>query len=155
MKIVVSETTDIQLEWLVAKCEGHDVVITTIAEQAERFNNALLQYGEKPSLEAVAAVIAGLKPRLKHGVHLVPVPSYLTDWAQGGPIIERKHIHIGPRTYGPATVIMNSWRAIIGFDPDGGEHLFEQDGPTPLIAAMRVYVVSELGEEVDVPEELA
>jgi len=31
---------------------------------------------------------------------------------------------------------------------------FEQDGPTPLIAAMRCYVASKLGEEVDVPEEL-
>jgi hypothetical protein len=28
-------------------------------------------------------------------------------------------------------------------------------GPTPLIAAMRCYVASKLGDEVDVPEELA
>ena len=27
-------------------------------------------------------------------------------------------------------------------------------GPTPLIAAMRCYVASKLGDEVDVPEEL-
>ena len=142
MKIVVSETTDIQLEWLVAKCEGHDVVITTIAEQAERFNNALLQYGEKPSLEAVAAVIAGLKPRLKHGVHLVPVPSYSTDWAQGGPIIYREQI---------ATKFWQSDKAWIA-DVKGG--FFEQCGPHPLIAGTRCFVVSKLGEEVDVPEEL-
>ena len=29
------------------------------------------------------------------------------------------------------------------------------EGPTPLIAAMRCYVASKLGDEVDVPEELA
>ena len=76
------------------------------------------------------------------------------DWAQGGPLIEREHIHTGPHTYGPASVICNSWHAVIGFDPDGGEHLYEADGPTPLIAAMRCFVVSKLGEEVEVPDEL-
>jgi hypothetical protein len=29
------------------------------------------------------------------------------------------------------------------------------EAPTPLIAAMRCYVASKLGDEVDVPEELA
>ena len=29
------------------------------------------------------------------------------------------------------------------------------DGPTPLIAAMRCYVASKLGDEVEVPDELA
>jgi len=29
-----------------------------------------------------------------------------------------------------------------------------QEGDTPLIAAMRCYVASKLGDEVDVPEEL-
>ncbi|MNW06473.1 hypothetical protein D3C71_2028910 [compost metagenome] len=28
------------------------------------------------------------------------------------------------------------------------------DGPTPLIAAMRCYVASRVGDEVDLPEEL-
>ena len=30
-----------------------------------------------------------------------------------------------------------------------------RNGPTPLIAAMRCYVISKLGEEVEVPDELA
>jgi hypothetical protein len=29
------------------------------------------------------------------------------------------------------------------------------DGPTPLIAAMRCYVASKLGDEVELPEELS
>ena len=77
-----------------------------------------------------------------------------TDWSQGGLIIESEHIHTSPHTYGPATVILNSWHAVIGFDPDGGEHLYEAEGPTPLIAAMRCYVSSKLGDEVEVPDNL-
>lgn len=71
--------------------------------------------------------------------------SYSTDWAQGGPIIEREKIgvfHYIHGFHGPR------WHASIG---SGG---FGMDGPTPLIAAMRCYVASKLGDDVDVPEEL-
>ena len=61
-----------------------------------------------------------------------------TDWAQGGPILERENIELG-RTH-------TDWRAQrVDF------HCVAY-GPTPLIAAMRCYVASKLGEEVDVPE---
>jgi hypothetical protein len=33
-------------------------------------------------------------------------------------------------------------------------YLVEECAPTPLIAAMRCYVASKLGDEVDVPDEL-
>jgi hypothetical protein len=36
----------------------------------------------------------------------------------------------------------------------GGVSIAHEYGPTPLIAAMRCYVASRLGDEVDVPEEL-
>jgi hypothetical protein len=32
--------------------------------------------------------------------------------------------------------------------------VWEEDGPTQLVSAMRCYVGSKLGNEVDVPEEL-
>ena len=64
-----------------------------------------------------------------------------TNWAQGGPIIEREGIATLPCPRG--------WAARVGF---GGEYI---EGPTPLIAAMRCFVASKLGDEVDVPEELA
>ncbi len=63
---------------------------------------------------------------------------YSSDWAQGGPIIERERIeclHDGGLWYVDA--------------PHG---LY--DGPTALIAAMRCYVAHKLGDEVEVPEEL-
>jgi hypothetical protein len=69
-----------------------------------------------------------------------------TNWAQGGPIIEREKIAI----LSPMTG--EFW------DARDGKRLETPfvywRGPTPLIAAMRCYVASKLGEEVDVPEEL-
>lgn len=68
-------------------------------------------------------------------------PDYSGDWSQGGPIIEREEIEIGlAKEY-------DKWYAsrlcpIIQF------------GPTPLIAAMRCYIASKLGDEVEIPEEL-
>jgi hypothetical protein len=58
-----------------------------------------------------------------------------TDWAIGGAIIERELI-----------AIHGDWRATLG------EGTYE--GPTPLIAAMRCYVASKLGDEVEIPKEL-
>lgn len=64
-----------------------------------------------------------------------------TDWSQGGPIIERECITL--RCYTDAL-----WDASIGrLD-------YVSDGPTPLIAAMRCYVASKLGDTVDLPEGL-
>ena len=70
---------------------------------------------------------------------------YSTDWAQGGPIIEREKMHsIHFCKQGETT---KSWFYWTGQTP-------MMCGPTPLIAAMRCYVTSKLGDEVDVPEEL-
>ena len=63
------------------------------------------------------------------------------DWAQGGPIIERDKITI-EYTGDPDT-----WCANIRADE-------EVYGPTPLIAAMRAFVASKLGNEVEIPEGL-
>ena len=73
------------------------------------------------------------------------VKPYSTDWSQGGPIIEREFI-----------TIINAagddvWSAYpIADDPVA----HRKSGPTPLIAAMRCYVASKLGDEVEIPTEL-
>ena len=64
-----------------------------------------------------------------------------TDWSQAGPIIEREKIDVMP-TFG------NQWHST---DVSGHVTRF---GPTPLIAAMRCYVASKLGDEVQVPAEI-
>jgi hypothetical protein len=58
-----------------------------------------------------------------------------SDWSQGGPIIEREGIAIYGDWY--ATMVEKTY-----------------EGATPLIAAMRCYVASQLGAEVEIPEEL-
>jgi hypothetical protein len=67
---------------------------------------------------------------LKAGFH----PS--TDWAQGGQIIERERIEIVPN---------DMWDAY-----KEGQHV-PNTGATPLVAAMRCYVASKLGDEINVP----
>ena len=74
------------------------------------------------------------------------VKPYSTDWAQGGPIIERERITIRVSTAG------GNWVSF--YDSSGLRVLGRNTGHTPLIAAMRCYVASKLGHEVDVPEEL-
>ncbi len=69
-----------------------------------------------------------------------------TLWEQGGPIIEREGITTGPWDTSPA-------RAIKGHNHDY-KPTFTMVGPTMLIAAMRCYVASRLGEHVDIPKEL-
>jgi hypothetical protein len=64
------------------------------------------------------------------------------DWSQAGPIIERENIHLQKDdldVYWWAKHPSN--RAWI-------------NGPTPLIAAMRCYVASKLGEDIDIPKGL-
>lgn len=67
------------------------------------------------------------------------------DWSQGGPIIEQEKISISFAGI-PKDV---QWRAE---HYDTGVAAY---GPTPLIAAMRCYVASKLGDEVDIPKEIA
>ena len=70
------------------------------------------------------------------------------SWAQGGPIIEQMHIDLD--TY------RDGWRAIRYTDKVRGKSIEQtrECGPTPLIAAMRCYVASRLGDDVEIPKEL-
>ena len=81
---------------------------------------------------------------------LVPEDSYSpsTDWSQGGPIIEREGISIVQQ--GDAA----EWVASV-YNHNEDDWHSHTNGPTPLIAAMRCYVASKLGDEVEIPEELA
>ena len=63
-----------------------------------------------------------------------------TDWAQGGAIIEREMLTVTPAKHaGWQAFAWPKTRAIWG--------------DTPLEAAMRCYVASKLGDEVEVPDE--
>lgn len=72
---------------------------------------------------------------------------YSERWGQGGPIIDREKISL---IHFQGT---GRWRASV-YTPNEDRVAVDGHGPTSLIAAMRCYVASKLGDEVDVPEEL-
>ena len=80
-----------------------------------------------------------------HGIEVLDDPWFApsTNWAQGGPIIEREWVDLH-------CVNDSLWEAEC--PAVGG--LAMQNGPTPLVAAMRCYVASKLGDEIEIPEEL-
>lgn len=64
-------------------------------------------------------------------------PAFSTDWAHGGPIIERERITLcGEGDF---------WDAYVA------GRLAGHVGATPLVAAMRAFVASKFGEEIDLP----
>jgi hypothetical protein len=110
-----------------------------------------------PALDWAVAQCEGLTPEIRrHSSHPMLLiferggeygPSY--SWAQGGPIIERldgfhlkSWLESSPQTRCEARINNHKgdWVAF---------------GTTPLIAAMRCFVSSKLGDEVEVPDELA
>ena len=114
-----SELTRAALDWAVAKCEGYEIV--------------RMKGNEITFLDRTEDGALGEK-------HI----SYSTNWAQGGPIIEREMVCLIPPRAG-----IELWEA---YHPDFPQE--EHYGPTPLIAAMRCYVVSVLGDEIELPTEL-
>jgi hypothetical protein len=67
------------------------------------------------------------------------------NWADGGPIIEREKIGL---KYTGAAMEFVAW--VNGELSTVHDHY----GPTPLIAAMRCYVASKMGDEIELPEEV-
>lgn len=123
-----SELTGAALDWAVAECEGQETEI----------------------LKAPALLQVYVKRKLGAPYRFNPS----TDWAQGGPIIEREDITI--LFHDGYISIPNTWFACKDFYYDGIEisDKYSYQGNTPLIAAMRCYVASKMGDEVAVPEEL-
>lgn len=135
MNVKTSELTGPALDWAVANCEGWEAGKYMMSPEIRK--NA---YGD----------VIGIKvPFDREFMWFNPS----TNWAQGGPIIEReignlwKHNKLDPNE-------PDVWTAAAYLKAPDGTMLYYEDGPTPLIAAMRCYVASELGNEVEVPEEL-
>jgi len=137
VKIKTSELTGAALDWAVAKALG-------------RLDKRLTP-DPRPG---ISAIDIGLRERdvmvFSYACFdYVPfAPSF--DWAQGGPIIERKEI--GTKRNAPCSV-GREWEASPSITAEGAGGRFGY-GPTPLVAAMRCCVASELGDEVDIPKEL-
>ena len=123
-----SELTGAALDWAVAKCVGMHVLMA----RGGRFvfdSDAFPEYRNDYNDDKMQA----FKPS--------------TNWAQGGPIIEREKLNTKPSING------DYWVALDG-NPSRPYPTVMFIGPTPLIAAMRCYVASKLGDDIEVPPEL-
>lgn len=128
MKVKTADLIGPALDWAVAKCEGLDIKFPKLPFQSEtRF---VCRVGQADSTDFRA-----YKPT--------------KSWTLAGPIIEREGIYL--RANDTAT----EWAA----GALRKNRLDKKPGPlfyakTPLIAAMRCYVASKLGDEIEIPEEL-
>ena len=147
MKIETSELTGAALDWAVAVALGHEVKVRNWQDITAHLYPAhdadLIAHHRERKTVRVSA-------RQMPGWGMWPNPSYSTNWAQGGPIIEREEI--GTKRNAPCTK-GREWEASPSVTAKGAGGKFGY-GPTPLIAAMRCFVASKLGDEVDVPVEL-
>lgn len=137
MLIKTSELIDLALDWAVAKCEGYNVKLYRFWLESEN----TYWKGKDCSFAHNDPVIV-----FPDNVATSPVPKYSTEWSQGGPIIERERINIRPNSSDL------KFKTFVVISPTGQAH--RHVGPTPLIAAMRTFVASTLGDEVEIPEEL-
>jgi len=127
MKIKTAELTGAALNWAVAKCEGYDYAIV---------DGAVLTGETRYEAETADDT---------YGCESDEVYEPSTDWSQGGPIIEREGISVA---YIDDNIADGAWfSSTVGGDENA-------EGPTPLIAAMRCYVASKLGDEVEILPEL-
>jgi Protein of unknown function (DUF2591) len=80
---------------------------------------------------------------MAEGLDIVLAPvAYSSDWRHGGPIIEREWIGLD---YYPDSGLWHAGTC---------EGTVWGMGRTPLIAAMRCYVISRFGDVVEIPEGL-
>lgn len=148
MKVKTSDLIGPALDWAVAKCErllegdvfGRGCVKDTGFYKKNKhggFEPMLLQSAHDKWVRQCETY-----PWSKNQVIWRPS----VDWSQGGPIIGREHISVDNRKGDPC-------RAFKGTPAHYEFSMFAPEGQ-PLIAAMRCFVASRLGDEVDIPEEL-
>ncbi len=156
MKIKTSELERRALDWAVSKALGRlgqkppRCCACKHYEERQGRDDAI-QYCHHPKMDFVDGSEAFGSWPSDHARHeqcpineLTAEP-YSTDWAQGGPIIYQARIQLQIDASGNDFAVI--WKKNIGYGP-------RIDGPTPLIAGMRCYVASEMGDEIEVPDEL-
>lgn len=133
------ELTGAALDWVVAKCEGLPLKLDPMGFRESAPHAPQAGWWVWPTHEA--GMVVGHQPARSGRGQTGYSPS--TDWAQGGPLIESGEVLLQP----PGTDDdYTSWSAVCG----NGTY----SGPTALVAAMRAYVASAVGDTAEVPEEL-
>lgn len=146
--IKVSELTVAALDWAVATCEGLPLKLDPMGFRKDAPTSIQAGWWVWDG-EGQNQVIGHRKTSRYQEEGYSPS----TDWAQGGPIIEREMIQLTPHCM---VNPLHGWAAAYrSFDEDDDVYaLHRMRGKTPLIAAMRCYVASKLGDTVKIPEEL-
>ena len=124
MKVKTSDLIGPALDWAVAKCEGRTI------------RNDPMGFG---ATENGGYWVWEEGAFWKIGRNYSPS----TNWAHGGPIIEWEKFKLDPRK--------GQWEATIWNEAEMQNPAY---GPTILIATMRCFCCSKLGDVVDIPEEL-
>jgi hypothetical protein len=134
MRIKTAEAKDAALDWLVAIAEGFK------PEQL---------YINKWSKGSPASIYTRTfdDDGNPYGYMTGPDRLYSHKWEAGGPIIEREWLDITPWPNESDEELQWQCKQHDSID-------CVAFGPTPLIAAMRCYVASKLGDEVEIPKEL-
>lgn len=143
----VSELIGPTLDYWVARAEGYEYLDVPPDADGKNAGRALVPPG---------LMEGGWKFPPKGAVGNMVLP-YSTDWERGGPIIERENIQLGPPTQkvhrngGPHAGWGSSgiWSACTWHKGANGRRAIAHHESSPLIAAMRCYVVSKFGESVE------
>lgn len=125
--VKTSELTEVALDWALAVCRNLNPFVTL---DKKVFATGVNDYGYySPS----------------------------TVWSQGGPILDAERLVVLPSNIvdpeDPNNIIPDGWRAYKP-SPFFWARPTLYSGPTLLIAAMRCFVASRLGDEIEVPDEL-
>ncbi len=135
MKLRTQELMGRALDWAVAMCEG-----------ATELRSDGITWGFQ-----LGGDLKVLAPGWSLSMSYCPS----SDWAVGGPILEREHIC--------PEWLASEWKAerrVAGKPYAENPQVFPivvtnvSYGPEPLIASMRCYVASKLGAEIDIPDAL-
>lgn len=127
MKIKTSELIGPTLDWAVAKCEGR-----------------IIGFNLGGGLEVRGRTESGAELPEYWDLWTQWNPS--TNWSQGGPIIEEEKLDA---FWNPDV----EWWSVAGWDDRSKREVVMRHN-SYLIAAMRCYVASKLGDVVEVPDEL-
>lgn len=145
MKIKTSELSGVALDWAAAKAIDWIEPIYGIGA---------IRYIQEDQYLAMTEPDPDEPDERTDSAHFVYEHTWSPSriWSQGGPLIERFSVTLGKRTDCPPGP--RQWDAFIDtkFCPSA---TYVNFGSSPLIAACRAIVSAKLGDEVDVPDELA
>jgi len=130
MRVNVSTLTGEALDWAVATCEDRNIMRDPMGFKSGSESGYWI-WEEKTNNHIDTAQLIGRNYS----------PS--KNWLQGGEIIERENVSLAS-----PSPVSDHWTAMTNMSTH------KQHGDTALIAAMRCYVETKMGGEIDIPNSL-